>query len=266
MKMTLLEIVQSIMSDMDSDVINSIDDTEESRQVAQIAKDTFFAMISNRNWPHLKRTIQIVGSGDVALPTHMTLQDEITELAFINYNKIRVDETRKRYEKIRWLEPEEFLRKINPLNNDEDNIDVIIDPGGIELNIFNDRAPTHFTSFDDKTLVFNNYDNLVDTTLQTSKVQAQAYVAATWGGLDASIPDLPDEAFIALLEKSKAAATLKLKQTQDVTAEAEAGRQQRWLSRKAWRVKGGVKYRNYGRNTRKRRNPNFDKHNPIPTE
>ena len=264
--MTLLSIVQSIMSDMDSDVINSIDDTEESRQVAQIVKDTYFAMVSNRNWPHLKRTIQVVASGDTALPTHMTLQDEITELAFINYNKVKNGETRKRYQKIHWLEPEQFLRKINVLNNDEDNIDVITDENGVELNIYNDRAPTHFTSFNDDTLVFNSYDNLVDTTLQTSKVQAQAYVAPGWGGLDASIPDLPDEAFIALLEKSKSASFSKLKQTQDITSDAEAGRQQRWLARKAWRVNGGVKYRNYGRKGMKMTNPYFDKHNPTPTE
>jgi len=140
MKMTLLDIVMDIMSDMDSEVINSIDDTEESRQVAQIVKTTYFQLISNRNWPHLRRSIQLVASGDVNLPTHMTLQDEITELDFINYNKIRDGETRNRYEPTHWLEPEQFLRKINPLNNDESNIDIISDPGGVDLNIYNDRA------------------------------------------------------------------------------------------------------------------------------
>lgn len=251
-------MTENIMSDMSSDVVNSIDDTDESRQVASIIRDVYTAMVSNRNWPHLKRPIQIVASGDSALPTHMTLQDEITEMVFLNYNKVKVNETRKRYDPVRWLEPEQFLRKINPLNNDDSNIDVIIDPSGIELNIRNDIAPTHYTSFDDDTLVFNSYDNTVDATLQTSKIQAHAYVAPTWVHLDEAIPDLPDEAFSALLEKSKAAATLKLNQTQDITAENEAGRQQRWLSRKAWRSKGGTIYPNYGRkSTKMHRDPTF---------
>lgn len=266
MKMTLLAIVQDIMSDMSSDVVNSIDDTEESRQVAQIVKSTFFAMISNRNWPHLKRTIQLEASGDLALPTHMTLQDEITELVFVNYNKIKSGETRKRYEKIHYLEPEAFLRRINPLNNDEDNIDVIIDENGIELNIFNDRAPTRYTSFNDVTLVFDSYDSAVDATLQSSKLQAQAYVAPAWIQSDTAIPDLPDEAFTALLEEAKSRSMFKLKQTEDTKAEQESVRQQRWLSRKAWKVKGGVQYRNFGRQTLKMQNPAFDKHNAIPTE
>lgn len=264
MKMTLLDIVIDIMSDMDSDVVNSIDDTDESRQVAQIIKSTYYAMMSNRNWPHLKRAVQINSSGDPSLPTHMTLQDEVTELTFINYNKVKTGETRKRYTPMRWLYPDEFLRKINALNNDADNIDVIIDPTGVELNIYNDRGPTHYTSFDDETLVFNSYDSDVEVTLQSSKVQAQAYMAPMWAHLDAFIPDLPDEAFTALLEEAKSKCMFKLKQTKDVKAEQEASRQQRWLSRKAWRVNGGVRYPNYGRKSIKASNQDFDKYNVKP--
>ena len=39
----------------------------------------------------------------------------------------------------------------------------------------------------------------------------------------------------------------KLKEVQDIKSEQEAGRQQRWLSRKAWTVNGGIRYPNYGR-------------------
>ena len=34
-------------------------------------------------------------------------------------------------------------------------------------------------------------------------------------------------------------------------AEQKAARQQRWLSRKAWRIEGGIEYENYGRSFRK---------------
>lgn len=257
MKMTLLEIVQDILNDMDGDEVNSIDDTFESQQIAQIVKSTYFAMISNRNWPHTRQAIQISPSGDGSLPTHMNVQQEIKELCFINYNKIKNGETRKVYEAVRWLEPDDFLRTINSRNNDEPNIDVIADPTGVELLIRNDLAPTYFTSFDDSTLVFDSYDNTVDSTLQESKIQSQAYVVPSWSQVDDFIPDLPMEAFTALLEESKSRAMLKLKQVQDIKAEQEATRQQRWLSRKAWRVNGGIKYPDYGRNTRKFRDVTF---------
>ena len=257
MKMTLLEITQDILNDMDGDEVNSIDDTFESAQVAQIIKSAYFALISNRNWPHTKQAINIDPSGDAALPTHMVLQQEIKELSFINYNKAKALETRKLYQAVRWLEPDDFLRVTNRRNNDNTDIDIIVDPTGVELLIKNNLSPTYYTSFDDTTLVFDSYDNEVDTTLQSSKIQAQAYVIPEWSHVDEFVPDLPAEAFTALLEESKSKAMLKLKQVSDIKAEQEANRQQRWLSRKAWRAHGGIRYPNYGRNTRKYKDVTF---------
>ena len=54
-KLTLLEIVQDIMNDMDSDEVNSISDTEESSQIAQIVKTTYFEILGRRDWPHLSK-------------------------------------------------------------------------------------------------------------------------------------------------------------------------------------------------------------------
>lgn len=258
--MTLLDLTQDILNDMDGDQVNSIDDTFEAEQVAQIVKSTYYAMISNRNWPHTRQAIQILPSGDPALPTHMNVQEDIKEICFINYNKIQLGETRKLYKPIHWLEPDDFLRILNRRNNDEDNIDIIVDPTGVELLIKNDFAPTYYTSFDDETIIFDSYDNEVDTTLQQSKIQAKAYVIPPWSPVDTFIPDLPSEAFTALLEESKSRAMLKLKQVQDVKAEQEATRQQRWLSRKAWKVNGGIQYPDYGRRGRKvSRDPTFDR-------
>lgn len=258
MKMTLLEVVQDILNDMDSDEVNSIDDTMESQQVAQIVKSTYFALISNRNWPHLKRGISLDAPGSTATPTHMLLQDNVKELSFINYNKAKTGETRKQYQPVKWREPDDFLRMTNRRNSDESFVDVIIDPSGIELLIRNDKAPEYYTSFDDSHVVFDSYDISVDDTLQESKVQAQGYVNPIWLSEDDFIPDLPEEAFTLLLEEAKSRASLKLKQTQDIKAEQEASRQNRWLSRKAWRVHGGIEYPNYGRNNNKgQRDPTF---------
>lgn len=265
MKLTLLEYVQDILNDMDSDYVNSISDTTESEQVANIVKTTYYALLSNRNWPHTKRNIQITPSGDPALPTHMSLQSNIKELVSVHYNCVREGETRRLYRPMKWVENDAFLRKSLQLNNDESNVDIIVDASGIELLIRNDIPPTCYTSFDDTNLVFDSYDSAVDDTLMGSKVQAIAYVFPDWTHEDTFIPDLPEEAVTVLLESAKSKAMFKLKQMVDVMAGAEASKQQRWLSRKAWRAHGGIVYPNYGRRGRKGDSSiYFEKNDPTP--
>lgn len=251
MKRTLLDIVQEILSDMDSDEVDSIADTVESEQIATIVKSTYYAMVSNRLWPHLRRSIQINASGDVAKPTHMTIQDEIKELSFINYNKAKASDVDKKYEPITYLQPDQFIHKTNQEKSSQANVLTVVDSGGIDILVRNDKAPTYFTSFDDKTLIFDSFDSTVDTTLQNSKVQAQAYVVPSWTHDDTFIPDLPDDAFIALVEEAKSRASMRLKQVPDQKAEQESTRQNRWLARKARRVAGGIQYPNFGRKSRK---------------
>lgn len=258
-KMSLIEIVQDILSDMDSDEVQSIDDTVESTQVAQIVKATYQAMMSSRNWPHQKRLLSLTPSGDDTLPTHMTMQEEVKEMVGIKYNCAKItDGARRLYQPIHWVEPDDFLRISNGRNSNDTNIDVIVDDNGVELLIVNNQAPRYYTSFNDNTLIFDAYDSAVDDTLQASKMQATAYVMLEWIHLDDAIPDLPAEAFTALLEEAKSRAFVKLKQQSDPTAATEARRQQAWLSRKAWRAAGGVKYPDYGRLKNKgRRDPTF---------
>lgn len=250
-KRTLLDMVQEILNDLDSDEVESIDDTIEAEQVVSILKSSYYAMMSNRDWPHLRRSIQINGLGDTTKPTHMKLQDGIKELCFINYNKVKSGETRKRYEKIEYLQPDHFLHKTNLRNNDDSDTVAVTDTGGIEVLIKSDTPPTYYTSFDDEYLVFDSYDSAVDTTLQESKVQAMAYVMPEWNSSDTFIPDLPENAFTALVEEAKSRAALKLNKEADQKAEQEAGRQNRWLARKARKVAGGIQYPDYGRKGRK---------------
>lgn len=258
--MTLLELVQDILNDMDSDEVNSIDDTVESAQVAQIVKATYNAMMSNRNWPHQKRLLSLTPSGNETLPTHVTMQEEIKEMVSVKYNCTKLNETRKFYKPIYWIEPDDFLRISNARNNNDQNIDVIVDDNGVELLIRNDQAPTYYTSFNDNTLIFDSYDSQVDDTIQASKIQAMAYIMLPWTHTDSAIPDLPSEAFTALLEEAKSRCFVKLKQQTDPTAATEARRQQAWLSRKAWRAAGGVKYPSYGRGKIKdTRDPTFER-------
>lgn len=258
MKLSLLDIVQDIMSDMNSDAVNSIDDTEESQQVAQIVKSTFLSIITNRNWPHTKTLTQLIPYGDNTKPTHMKLADDVKELISISYNKQKASTTRLLFEPVRWKEPDDFLRLANLNNNDDATTQVVVDPSGVTLLIKNNKAPDFYTTFDDSTIVMDSYDSTVDNTLQASKTQALAYINPGFEMSDDYIPDIPEEAFAALLAESKSRAMLTLKEIQNIKSEQDSINQQRWLSRKAWKVHGGIKYPDYGRRSRKwHKDPTF---------
>jgi len=49
-KLTVLDMVQDVLSDMDSDEVSSIDDTVEAMQVAQIIKTAFYEVINDGDW------------------------------------------------------------------------------------------------------------------------------------------------------------------------------------------------------------------------
>lgn len=252
MSYTLLEIVQEILSDLDSDQVNSIEDTTEALQVASIVRSTYMAMVSNRNWPHLKKTFTFTNSGSTDYPTHLKVPDKIKEVVFINYNCVSESDTGKRnYTTLKYLDNESFLRRQNNLNSNATNVAVVTDYSGVEFLITNDANPEYYTSFDDEYIVCNSYNADIEDTLVGSKTQVSAYYMPTFTVSDTFVPNLPEEAFTALIESAKSAAAVRIRQAVDQKAEQEAQRQQRWLSRKAWRVQGGIKYPNYGRKSRK---------------
>lgn len=245
-KKTLLEIVIDIANDIDTDPINSINDTPEATQIAQIVQSTYEAIMSNRNWPHTAKLVRMNSSTDNTKPNIMTFDENIKELISVYYNKAKLGETRLRYEPVKYIEPDDMLRIFYSRNSDDADTEVITDGSQIYV-IKTNKAPEYFTSFDDSTLVFDSYDSDVDSVLQNSKTQVRAYVTPAFQMIDDYVPDLPEEAFTFLIEEAKSKASMKIAQKADEKAEQESKRQNQWLSRKAWRVNGGVKYQRFGR-------------------
>ena len=248
-KLTLLDMVQDILSDLDSDEVNSINDTVEAQQVASRIQTTFFDIIGNRNWPHLKSTLQIDSSNDLTKPTHLVLPENIKELTYFGYDVRKVTDVRTRYEKIRYVEPQEFLIRTNPRNDNNSNVIVVVDE--VDLLILNDRAPTFWTSFNDTEMVLDAFDSAVDDTIKTDKTQAVAYLSPTFSLVDDFVANLPVEAFPAFLSKAKTACFNILKQEFNQLENDESMRQQRWLSRKAWKAHASKIYPDYGRRSAK---------------
>ena len=249
MKLSVLDMVQDILSDMDSDEVNSISDTVEAMQVAQILKTTYFNMCSNRKWGDQKRLTTLDHSGDISKPTHLKLPENTKELIFLSYN-CKKDQTSgpiDEYRKLEYRYPDEFLRIVNTRPRNNSAYEEVTDFGGVKLFIKNNEHPTYWTSFDDKYLICDSYYADLDTTLQASKTQAYLVQMPTWEMKDDFVPHFPVEAFAALLAEAKSTAFLVLKQMANEKAESTSRRQQAWLSRKNSTAKTGVRYQTYGR-------------------
>jgi hypothetical protein len=248
-KKTLLELTQAILNDMDGDQVNSISDTIESEQVVQIIHDTFDEIISSRTWPHLNQLISLTPQGAIR-PTHMDTSPTWTYIDFIKYNKISQSGIKKVYDDVFFMYQKEFLDLINQRNSSLTNIDTILDPGStIDLLIVNDKAPEFWTTFDDDIIIFDSYDNLVDSNLQESKCQVFGNVEPTWTQADGFTPDLPAKAFAYLLAEAKSTASNTMRQVANQKEEQKSRRQRTWLGQEKWRINGGIRFPDYGRNT-----------------
>lgn len=247
MKMTVLEIVKDILSDMDSDAVNSINDTVESLQVAQILQTTYFNIIDGKDWPWLYNLFQLNASGTVAKPTHMQLPVDIIEVSWLKYNKKTSTETRTKFADVSYKTPEEFMKLTNEKDSSSSTIQVVTDYSGLTINIQNNKAPQYFTSFDDEYLVFDSFDNTVDSTLQASKSQCFGKRYPTFTMADNFTPDMPVQSFSHLLNETKSVSFLTLKQAQNPKAEQHSISQRRRMSQEAWRIKKGITYPDYGR-------------------
>lgn len=242
---SLLEIVQDILSDMGSDPVNTLDDTEEAMQVATIVKNVFYNITANRDWNHTKRLLRLEPSGDHTRPTHLKVVDTIKKVQLVTYDKSTTD--KKVFQEVRWIDNDDFLRVCSRRDSSAPFTETIVDYNGVELLINTNSPPTYLTSFDDKHIVFDSYDKSVDDTIQQHKVQAIAYIQPIFEMVDDYIPDLPIIAFPALIEESTARAFAYLKQEANQIAMVESRRQQAYLSGNSRRVKGQSIYPSYGR-------------------
>lgn len=247
MKKTLLEIVQDILFDMNSDQVNSIHDTIEATQVANICRSTYEVLITGQEWPHTMRLFKLASSTDNTKPTHTFIEDKVARIDWVKYD-IRENLTDPiRYRDIEWMEPQEFLAYVMQRDPSKDNVQTVIDYNGTPLLILTDAAPTYYTSFDDQYFVFDSFDMAVDDTIQHSKTQAYGKILPEFDLADSFVPDFPAKHFPSYIAECKSTAFLRIKEVADVKSEAHAKTTRSYLHREKRRGTNGIRYPNYGR-------------------
>jgi len=225
--MTLLEIVQGILSSMDSDEVNSITDTTESAQVALLVKTTYYDIISRANLPEHETLFNLTPSTDNLKPTLMTVPSNINNVRWVKYNCMTGTDTVSDFRVISPVSIEEFLRIVQSYDTDDTSVGTMtltIGTSTVVIPFYNDTAPSMYTTYDDYTILFNSYDSAVDTTLQQSKTLCFGQTGITWTHTDSFVPDLDERQFSLLYNEAKSLAFAELKQTEHKKAEKVARR------------------------------------------
>lgn len=163
MTTTVLDIVQDMLSAIDSDEVNSIGDTTESQSAARLVKNVYDNIIDEYALKSTATLFQLDSTG-LTTPTSMTLPEGIHGIKWIKYD-ISAPADPADYATMLYVPPDAF---IDQLSARADGDEIVIS-GSIVIRVLTDRAPSMWTTFDDNTIVFDSYNAAYDATLQTSK-------------------------------------------------------------------------------------------------
>jgi hypothetical protein len=256
MKLTNLEYVQSILSSLGSDEVNSVSDTTESLQVLNILKTVYFNIISRTLPPEHKQLIQLDPSLDPDAPTLMYVPDGIKSIEWIKYydsntlpgeegqngfeHDLNVDLSSGNseatpapgYQYVTIIPVRQFLditAAFNPENDDVGTFTFTSNlndfPGTYTFYFKNNKTPQFCTILSNYYVIFDSYDDTQDSTLQSSKTMAYGLVTPHWSNTDSFIPNVDEEQVPLLLNEAKSLAFFELKQQVHTKAEQEAKRQ-----------------------------------------
>lgn len=226
MRKTLLEMVQLILSAMDSDEVNSIADTIEATQVANLIESVYYDIISDIRMPEHSTAFQLLASGSSLKPCVMTVPSNVTKVDNIRYNTQKSDEDYPNYTLLEYITFYDFMERQGGLrdNDASDNGSMVVQFNGEDYTFMyrNNKMPQYYTTCDDNTVLFDSFDNTEDSTLQKSKTLCQGSVYPAFSMTDNFYPDIDPTQFSLLINRAKVRAFKELKQQDNGEAIAES--------------------------------------------
>jgi hypothetical protein len=215
-------MVQNILSAMDSDEVNSIGDTIESLQVAEVLKETYFELFTNADIPEHRALVQLESVSDVNRPNYLKIPDSVRKILWVKYDDRSEDKTN--YKELIPLPPHSFFDYTASQAGQANTIEVVTE-NGIRLYVGSNRQPTYWTSFDDNYIITDSYDADIESTLQQSKSLAYVQKELSWQTEDDFIPLLDANMFPQLLAEAKNTCFVNFKQTANQNEQRKAFRQ-----------------------------------------
>lgn len=239
MKSTLLQVVQSILSDMDSEDVNAIADSVEAQQVASVVEDTYFNIIAARDIPEHNKLLPLISLGDNTRPTHFTYPARTKQLIRVDYNI--GTSSAPDYREIVYVEPLVFLDRMDETAKKVTTVDQ-----SAELFVGNDKDPSYYTSFNDNHIIMDAYDASVEANLAANKTRAFCSIYPTFSQTDSFEIDLDQTLMPLLLAEAKSACMSLFKGGSDPKIEQAARRLKSYVQNDQYKTRQASRNQ-YGR-------------------
>lgn len=229
MRYNLLKMVQLILSAMDSDEVDSIEDTVESKQVVDVIEVTYNDIVSTIDFPDKWDFFQLQPSLDVTKPTLLSVPDNVGRIEYIQYETEDSGSDNLDYRTIRCSDRFEFLRRMDKLFNTADSptrlysYDYLNDDGeSFKIQGYNDVQPNYYMTPNNRTIIFDNFDASQGSTIVGARTRCYGMMIPSFVRNDTFVPDLDPRQFTLLLNEAKAQAFIELKQIENTKAEKRA--------------------------------------------
>lgn len=253
MRYTLLEMVQHILSSMDSDEVNSIADTVESSQVVSLLKGVYYDLATDLGLPEHETLFELQPSNTITKPTLMSVPSNIYKVNWIKYDNKAATDTYKDYREVQFMPFDEFFQMQSGLRGLTTSVgqqNILMNSETFEIMYRSDKHPQYYTCLDDNQYFFDSYDVSVDDTLQKNKTMCHGVAYPVFTESNSFVMDLSPQQFSLFLNTAKERAFVELKQQTNVVATKEA-RRQKIINQKRRRITPDVpeiyKVPRYGR-------------------
>lgn len=244
MRKNLLEIVQHILSALESDEVNSISDTTEAGMVAELVRQVYYDIATDIGLPEREGVFKLTeldGAQDPERPVMFKVPDTVIRVSWIKYNHQDPDvDDNSNYVDVRYLPFKDFLEMQNGLaNGSDENVAEMTfqndDDDDFTVMYRTDQMPKWYTALGN-TLIFDSLDTEIEDTLQVNNTVCGGIVYPEFEIADDFEPDLDPAEFSYFINKAKTRAFVEIKQTQNVDSAGEARRQRVLVQKKKRRI------------------------------
>jgi hypothetical protein len=211
---------------MDSDEVSSIDDTVESQQVAKVVRTAYFDIINRARLPE-HYDLRQLNETSSSTPVIMTVPSDVDHIEYVKYDWATATDPEINMQLLTFKPMQDFLDmqdRLDPTATDVDSLTLTVGSDNHTILFKNNGPPRYYTTTDDNKVLFDSYDNEVETFLRQTKSRAYCRLSIPWTMVDSFTPDLDEPQFALLLNEAKSLAWAELKQSPHSKAEQSARR------------------------------------------
>ena len=246
-KRTILTLVQEIGEGIDTDEIDSLNETEEVVRIVNILEQTLKEVLDRKTWEFMKGKVrQLDARVDATQLNTLLIPADVTRITCLRYK----DDFGKFYD-VTYMTACDFIAMMQARTATEADITAIANSDGVELNVRTTVPPQNWTSFDEETITFDSYNvatgsgNLIaDSVIIADVMPVTDFTDPT------AVLNIPERMETLVFNEALVTCNYRLRQTADPRADRVARRQNISLRENEHITKKDKQVTTYGRRTR----------------